>query len=339
MAKQANRMMIGGFVVIAVFLLAASIVIFGSGKFFKQTDKYVLHFDGSIKGLNVGAPVLFQGVQIGSVTSIVLRTDREKLTMDIPVVIDIDPKRFQVVDNLKERRNPDETLPILIDKGLRAVLTMQSVITGQLLIELDFYPDSPAILKEADSDYLEIPTIPSTTERLYQILQKIDIEGMAAHLEKTLSGVDRFVNNPDIAEGIRSMKETAEKLQEVIGKIDARMDGIINTVEATLGDTRKLVNKVDSRVDPLAGNLNKALEDFDSLARYAKVSLEELSNELEKSMSGLRVVLSEDAPLITRLEETLQDISAMVSSMRQLADYLEQHPEALIQGKDENGGK
>ena len=62
MAKQANRMMIGGFVVIAVFLLAASVAIFGSGKLFKQTEKFVLYFDGSIKGLNVGAQVLLQGV-------------------------------------------------------------------------------------------------------------------------------------------------------------------------------------------------------------------------------------------------------------------------------------
>ena len=62
MAKQANRMMIGGFVVLAVAILAASLVVFGSGKFFKKTNKYVLYFDESIKGLNVGAPVLFQGV-------------------------------------------------------------------------------------------------------------------------------------------------------------------------------------------------------------------------------------------------------------------------------------
>jgi paraquat-inducible protein B len=75
MAKQANRMMIGGFVVIAVVLLAASLVVFGSGKFFKKTDKYILYFDGSVKGLSVGAPVLFQGVQVGAVSSITIRAD------------------------------------------------------------------------------------------------------------------------------------------------------------------------------------------------------------------------------------------------------------------------
>ena len=79
MAKQANRMMIGGFVVIAVVILAASLVVFGSGKFFKKTEDFVMYFDGSIKGLNVGAPVLFQGVQIGSVKSIVLQADIDQL--------------------------------------------------------------------------------------------------------------------------------------------------------------------------------------------------------------------------------------------------------------------
>ena len=84
MAKQANRMMIGGFVVIAVILLAASLVVFGSGKFFKKTNEYVLYFDGSVKGLSVGAPVLFQGVQVGSVTSISIHADMKDLQGGYP---------------------------------------------------------------------------------------------------------------------------------------------------------------------------------------------------------------------------------------------------------------
>ncbi len=93
MAKQANRMMIGGFVVLAVIIMAASLVVFGSGKFFKKTNKYLLYFDESIKGLSVGAPVLFQGVQVGSVTSITLQADLEKMKTQIPVFIEIEPDR------------------------------------------------------------------------------------------------------------------------------------------------------------------------------------------------------------------------------------------------------
>jgi len=339
MAKQANRMMIGGFVVIAVFLLAASIVIFGSGKFFKQTEKFVLHFDGSIKGLNVGAPVLLQGVQIGSVTGIVLRTSREKLTMDIPVFIDIEPDRFQIVDKQDVQRDPAKTVPILIDRGLRGVLTMQSFITGQLMIELDYYPGTPVNLKEKDSEYLEIPTIPSTTERLYQTLQDIDFKGLADHLENTMAGVDAFVNNPDWGTGVESLRIAAEELHAVIGKVDARVDPLIDNVEGTLSDTRKLVNNVDRNIEPMADDLKKALEDFDSLTRNANASLEKLTNDIDSTLTGIRGVVSEDAPLVTNLEDALRDISLMANAMRQLAEHLEQHPESLIQGKGQNGGK
>ena len=96
MAKQANRMMIGVFVVIAVFIMAASLVIFGSGQFFKKTVKCVLYFDGSVKGLSVGAPVLFQGVQIGSVTSIILEVDPAMMQIQIPVIIEYEPEKFHV---------------------------------------------------------------------------------------------------------------------------------------------------------------------------------------------------------------------------------------------------
>ena len=139
MAKQANRMMIGGFVVLAVIIMAASLVVFGSGKFFKKTNKYVLYFDESVKGLSVGAPVLFQGVPVGSVTNIILQADLVKMKTQIPVIIEIEPERWKVRTG---ERNYRKVAAKLIEMGLRAQLIMQSFITGQLMIQLDFYPKS-----------------------------------------------------------------------------------------------------------------------------------------------------------------------------------------------------
>ena len=61
MAKQASKMMIGGFLIIALFLLIAGLVVFGTTKFFTKTHKFVLYFNESVKGLDVGSPVLFKG--------------------------------------------------------------------------------------------------------------------------------------------------------------------------------------------------------------------------------------------------------------------------------------
>jgi len=77
MSKQANKSLIGAFVVGAMVLVVAGILTFGSGQFMKELRKYVLYFDGSIKGLSVGAPVIFRGVKVGEVTNIKVRFEGE----------------------------------------------------------------------------------------------------------------------------------------------------------------------------------------------------------------------------------------------------------------------
>jgi paraquat-inducible protein B len=316
MAKQANRMMIGGFVVLAVIILAASLVIFGSGQFFKKTNTYVLYFDESVKGFSVGAPVLFQGVQVGSVTSIVLQADFVKMKTQIPVIIEIEPDRWQVRAG---ERNYRKNAAKLIEMGLRAQLIMQSFITGQLMIQLDFYPKAtvcfaPAQMDKDYADYVVIPTCTSAGERLAKALGDLDLKGLEKNLNSSLAGIDRLVNNPDLAASILALKDT-------------------------LGDTRKLLTRVDRQVDPVADDLKKTVKDFGELARNLDGRVGGVATGLDKTMSTARGVLSEDSPLRVELENTLKEISAMSRSFRQLASYLDQHPEALIRGKGKPGGK
>ncbi len=313
MAKQASKMMIGVFLIIALFLLAASLVVFGSGKFFTKTQKFVLYFNEPVKGLDVGSPVLFQGVAVGSVISIDIIADPIKRQADIPVIIQIELDRFKF-RKPSETLNPQKDMPLLIEKGFRGVLTMQSLITGKLLIELDYYPGTPLILKNIDKEYIEIPTIPSTTSKLAQALDKLDLEAIQTKLESALDGIAKLVNNPDLAASIGHLKET-------------------------LRDARKLVNRVDRQVDPLAQDTKKTVKDIGKLARDLDARVGELAPSLEKTLSAMRGVISDDAPLIVEMDNTLKAISAASRSFRQLADYLEQHPEALIRGKGKPGGK
>jgi len=320
MAKQASRMMIGGFVVLAVIIMAASLVVFGSGKFFKKTVKCVLYFDESIKGLNVGAPVLFQGVQIGSVTSIVLKVDPVKLHPQIPVFIEYEPEKFQVGEQYRKTfRDPRKNIAKLIEKGLRAQLVMQSFITGQLMIEIDFFPASavcyaPAQIDKEYKDYILIPTCPSTSAKLAQALEKLDLKGIEKNLNSALDGIAQFVNNPDLSASVRALKDT-------------------------LQDARKLVTRVDRQVDPLSDDVKKTVKEFGKLAANVDSRVGGVATGLDTTMSAAKGVLSQDSPLMVALENTMQEISAMSRSIRQLTNYLEQHPEALIRGKGNPGGK
>jgi paraquat-inducible protein B len=316
MAKQANRMMIGGFVVLAVIIMAASLVVFGSGKFFKKTNKFILYFDESIKGLSVGAPVLFQGVQVGSVTSITLQADLVKMKTQIPVFIEIEPDRWKVQTGERDYRKISAKL---IEMGLRAQLVMQSFITGQLMIELDFYPKSkicyaPALIDKDYADYVVIPTCKSTGERLAEALGDLDLKGIERHLLSVLASVDKFINNPDLTASLHSMKDTLE-------------------------DARKLLTRVDRQVDPLANEVKKTVKDFGKLAVTVDAQVGGVATGFDKTMSSARGVLSQDSPLMVELENAMKEISAMSRSIRQLATYLDQHPEALIRGKGSSGGK
>jgi paraquat-inducible protein B len=349
MAKQANRMLIGGFVVIAVGILAASIVIFGSGKFFKSTEKYVLYFEGSIRGLDVGAPVLFQGVPIGSVSSIVIRAERSQMKTEIPVVIEVDPDNFQVVDDRKIQNGADETEK-LIEMGLRAVLTLQSLITGKLLIELDFHPGTPVHFRNVREDYPEIPTIPSTTAKLGQALKKLDLEKMEAHLESILSGIDRLVNSPEMGEAVNKIKGAFEEIRQLIQKVEAKVDPLTDNLNRTVGDVGKLARDVDSQIEPLMENVSTTLFSYERLAREADTQVEALAASVDETLAEARTTLkqgnrtlsavegglSENSPLIYQFEETLRDFSGAARSLRILAEYLKRHPEALLKGKGES---
>lgn len=316
MAKQANRMMIGGFVVLAVIIMAASLVVFGSGKFFKKTNKYVLYFDESVKGLSVGAPVLFQGVPVGSVTNIILEADLAKMKTQIPVIIEVEPDRWKVRSGKRDYRG---VAAKLIEMGLRAQLVMQSFITGQLMIQLDFYSKStvcyaPAQIDKDFKDYVVIPTCPSTGERLAQALGDLDLKGIEKHLLSVLASVDRLVSSPDLAASLSGLKDT-------------------------LQDARKLLTRVDRQVDPLADGVKKTVKDFSKLADNVDSRVGGVATGLDTTMSAARGIISTDSPLMVELETTLKEIAAMSRSFRQLANYLDQHPEALIRGKGNPGGK
>ena len=194
------------------------------------------------------------------------------------------------------------------------MLAMQSLVSGKFLIELDFYPDSPLVLKNINKEYIEIPTIPSTTSKLTRALDKLDIEAIQKKLEFAMEGIGKLTNNPDLAASLQRLKET-------------------------LGDARGLVKRVDRQVDPVANGMRNTVKDIGTLARNINGRVGGVATSLEKTLADARGVISPDSQLVVDLENTLKEFSAMSRSLEQLADYLEQHPETLIRGKKKLRGE
>ena len=102
MSKQASPTLIGGFVIGAVALVVAGVLIFGSGKFFSDTISAVMYFEGDLKGLQDGAAVAYEGVNIGTVTSIGVFIDSDTYAARTPVVVEINRDHFHLFGERKE---------------------------------------------------------------------------------------------------------------------------------------------------------------------------------------------------------------------------------------------
>ena len=218
MSKKASPAVIGGFVVGAVALLVAAILLVAGGGFLTERPKYALFFDGSVKGLRVGAPVTFRGVAVGRVIEVQMLYDVSSLTVKIPVIIELFPERLTVVGERKGTVEGQE-MPRLVERGLKAQLQLESLVTSQLFVNLDFYPDEPVHLVGVDMGVPELPTVPSGLQRITRTVESLPIEEIAAKLVNTLDAVEKLVNAPEIMDSVVQLNAGMRDFRELMDSL------------------------------------------------------------------------------------------------------------------------
>jgi paraquat-inducible protein B len=356
MSKQANKTAIGVFVVGAVVLAAAAIVIFGSGKFFTQTERFVAYFHGSVKGLRVGAPVMFRGVRIGQVTKIQLYSDYRDLSVIIPVIMQIDSESFKYID--KKTVSDAQHLEDLIKKGLRAQLQMQSLVTGQLMINFDIVPDTPVTLMgkegiDLGEDVVEIPTIETPFQKIEKTFEDVDISELAVGIKKSLEGIERMVNSPEIPASLKYLRQTLKDFRNLVRHLDEKIDPLFADIEQTVKDAQVLLQNIDSQVDPLAGSIKSTSDDARKLVNNINKRVRPIQADLAKTTKSLRTALetaehalqeadgmvSENSDFRYQIDIFLREITLMARSLRTFADYLDRNPDALLRGKVRREGQ
>ncbi len=334
MSKGASKTMIGGFVVGAIALLLVAVLIFGSGKIFSQKIKLVLFFEELVSGLSVGAPVVFRGVTIGSVTGMELWNYTQELKVLIPVYIEIDPARFQEKGE-GAKSKPLELFDRQIKRGLRAQIKMQSLVTGQLMIYADYFPDKPVRLVKAEPRYPEIPTIPSGTEEIIKALGQIPIHEIASKATKALEGIERLINSPQTGElaknlnaTLKDFQQAARDVQTLTRSVDAQVGPLASDAKGALGDARTLLKDTNKEIIPLAAGLKKTLDQTEGVLAETRQALKKAS-----------AILSDESSLAAEVIQTMDEINKTMRSIQLLADFIHRHPEALLRGKSPSGGK
>ncbi|KIH77680.1 paraquat-inducible protein B [Geoalkalibacter ferrihydriticus] len=328
MSKKVNPALVGAFVLGALALSLAAVIIFGGGHFFRATERYVLYFDGSVKGLNVGAPVVFRGVQVGSVVQIRIEFDERDLSFRIPVMIEVQPDRFIRVccdkDEVTQEMDvgTEEFIELMVERGLRAQLQLQSIVTGQLLVNIDLLPDRPPRLVDVPTRHPQLPTIPSPLEQWTRTIEELPLDEIVHKVVGVLDGLEKLVQSPDFGETLHDVRATLSDVQSLVRGMEQRLEGTDQELRATLDSARLLLTNLDRQLLPLAEVLGDA-------AQAGQSALD----ETRQTMTAIKETVAQDSSLRFQLESTLAEVAAAARSLRILSDFLERHPDALLRGK------
>ena len=327
MSRRANPTLVGGFILGGLALTVAAIILLGSGKLFKDTVKYISWFEGSVNGLAVGAPVKFMGVRIGQVTAIRLRAaeDQPLITaqefenweenLRIPVFYELDRDLLRKEGTMADVGD-SATVYAMVEGGMRAELSVESILTGRKYISLAVHPGSPAeLVNDPGVDAMELPTISTGLEWLERDVQNLmakltslDVEGL----------VESIAGAADEIGDLASSRATREALADI--------PGTLAEMRVTLQSFQHLAASADSTMVSLRPTIDESSEDLQAAAE-----------QLEGTLRNLSAVIEPGSPLLTNLEKSLSEIAFAAAAFAELADYLQQNPSVLLRGKKVEG--
>jgi len=315
MSKPASKTLIGAFVIGAISLAVIAIIIFGSGKFFAKKLRLVMYFEGSVAGLNVGAPVVFRGVKIGTVTHIILRFEAKDMSFIIPVYVELEPRKIVTTEKVTDT---EKAYRILIEKGLRATLELQSMVTGLLMIDLDFHPEKPAKFVGFDRRYTEIPTIKSGIQQLLESADEIPLKELFNKLLHAIEGVDKAVNSPHLLASLETLNTGLKDAKNILSKIDNEIDPVLENVKVSSQSVREMLKKG---------------EDVPAQIEQTLLIIQNTLKQAENTLHSVQGLASENSTVVLEVNSTLREVSDTARSVRFLSDYLQHYPESLIWGK------
>jgi paraquat-inducible protein B len=346
MSKKSSPAAIGGFVLGAIVLLVVGIVAFSSGKLFREKALYVSYFPGTVAGLSVGAPVQFQGVQVGQVVDIKLDYYRDEGRFSIPVTYELWADRLRTRDadgRIVETviGASQESLKILVEqRGLRAQLTSLSLVTGQYVVSLEMLPGTDFVYVGADAGLLEVPTVEGARDKLRDAFQNLDLQGLVSKASRALEAVTAFVESEDFRNLPSNVEGLIGDARDTIKDLDAKVEAIGDKVDVTLTDYQTLARTATARVDTLADAVEETAGALGTLSTNVNQKVEPLARSVDATLKSAKQTFetyddlaAPESATRTNLDVLLEEAAGAARSLRILADYLEQNPDALIKGK------
>jgi len=296
-------------------------LLFGAGGLSRETLTLVSFFEDDVTGLREGAPVAFRGVNVGSVSQVLLSLPEDPRvgTTDvrIAVIYAVDLERLRNVSPGQRRdvANPEEFEEI-IQAGLRVGIKVNNLLAGIKSLILDLRPDVPDTrLQGVELPYWEVPTMPSPLvavqaklEEMANKLMDLPLDSIARNINGLVTDLRTTINSEEVT-GLSSQANTAlESLALAADEIATFMSGLDDTVE------------------PVAEGLDET---------FTKARA--VMDSLEVTLGQLRAQTGPGSPLSYRTLQVLEEMDLVLQSLHDFIEYLKANPSALIKGRSGGG--
>lgn len=329
MSKKANPTLIGAFVLIALAVTVAAIMVLGKFSFKDDTVRCVAYFSGSMHGLDVGAPVAFRGVAIGRVSNIQLDYDDAQGTFVIPVYMDLQQQIHPEGGRSRDADKMRESLEELINRGLRAQMRSSSLLTGKQYVELFLNPGSEPVLHGAPQYILEIPTLASGLDKITEKLESLPLEEILNKVAVSLDTLNTVISSERAGATIESLTASVKQLESILTGVNENLPQLMAEINQGITDFSVTMKEARGFIEGAHQELKPATADLHKLMANLQTS----SDRLSGTLANLERLTASDSDVSYQLRDTMHEMERAAGSVRELTDYLRQNPNSVLFGK------
>lgn len=294
---------------------------------FGVRKRYVAYFDGSVKGLEEGSAVEFNGLKVGEVTSVQMIYDPETNLPIIPIVFELFSRKLVVKGS--DTRRVEDAINVMLKNGLTVSMATGNLLTGAKVLSLDLAKTPPTAVAQIQTDELTgYPELPSgsgggfgeITEKITGFVDQLNglpIEDLGNNVNGLVGDIRQTLSSGDVNSTIRSVDALVNDLRKVVGQSE---------IDKTLGHVNNLL--VEGKT--LSKRTQTSIKLMEKTVSQLSIGLQKSMRELQKTMAGFNA----DAPLYYNLNETILELNKTLKSIKRITDTLERQPNALIFGEE-----
>lgn len=318
MRNRTKPALVGLFVLGGLVLAFAGLLAFGGLRWFEPSQQAVVYFNEPLSGLSAGAPVTFRGIEIGSVSRLAIQGDPETFSVEMPVFLRLRPSDINFTGQDSARRIDLERL---VANGLRAQLRPRSMLTGQMAVELDFYPDDPVQLRRNGAPVTEIPS-------------------KASDFQQARKAIEEFPWKDTLETAVR----TLESLDSLSRTLEGELTGVGDKLHATLDESRALIGRSRETLSTLESDAGRALGSVERLGVEGREQFRDRGKQLEQTLERSSALLERSERVANNLEDmthprsperddvrtVLRELTAATTALRRFTEKVERQPNALL---------